>query len=64
MNFSKFFMGLMIGSLVFSTGQASVQNKREVTGDWDGAGNSWTCSNCGESNYCWQMSCSNCGNSQ
>lgn len=31
---------------------------------WDGAGNQWTCSNCGTTNYCWQTSCSNCGNSQ
>ena len=30
----------------------------------NGAGNTWTCSNCNSSNYCWQMSCSNCGNSQ
>lgn len=30
----------------------------------NGAGNTWTCSNCNTTNYCWQMSCSNCGNSQ
>lgn len=28
---------------------------------WDGAGDTWTCGNCGSSNYKWQMSCSNCG---
>lgn len=31
---------------------------------WDGAGEKWTCSNCGSENYKWEMSCSNCGNSQ
>ena len=31
---------------------------------WDGAGNKWTCSNCGRENYCWEMSCNNCGNFQ
>ena len=28
---------------------------------WDGAGDTWTCSKCGKSNYNWQMGCS-CGN--
>lgn len=32
--------------------------------EWDGAGDTWTCGNCGSSNYKWQMSCSNCGASQ
>jgi len=27
----------------------------------DGAGTYWTCSNCGSSNKCYEMSCSNCG---
>jgi len=31
---------------------------------WDGAGNTWSCSNCGTSNYTHEMSCNNCGASQ
>ena len=28
---------------------------------WDGAGDTWTCSNCGGVSYTWQNSCANCG---
>jgi hypothetical protein len=28
----------------------------------DGAGSYWTCSNCGQSNKCYEMTCSECGN--
>jgi len=37
---------------------------QETTLAWDGAGDKWTCGNCGTENYKWQGSCSNCGNSQ
>lgn len=30
---------------------------------WDGAGDTWTCGNCGKSNYTWQNSCTKCGKS-
>lgn len=27
----------------------------------NGAGSTWSCGNCGSSNYQWEMSCGNCG---
>jgi len=37
---------------------------QELASSWDGAGETWSCSNCGNTNYRWEMSCNRCGNSQ
>lgn len=56
---------LMVGVFfLFCTGRAFTNELTESPSCWDGAGDQWTCGNCGTSNYKWQTSCSSCGNSQ
>lgn len=61
----RFYMALVAGILILGCHMAceAVEAFSEVIAD-NGAGNTWTCGNCGESNYCWQMSCGNCGKGQ
>lgn len=58
-------MGLLILFMgIFTQAEALPCKKIVHESHWDGAGDQWTCGNCGTTNYKWQMSCSNCGNSQ
>lgn len=45
-------------------GLVSMVSSPEEVSAWDGAGETWSCSNCGRSNYVWEMSCNDCGQSQ
>jgi len=63
----RFYIMMAIGSLFLLLNTSSVaahEAEIETINYWDGAGDQWTCSNCGTTNYKWQNSCSNCGNSQ
>jgi len=60
----RFVIALIAFSLISFCNMLNATLPSIDTTEFDhGAGSTWTCSNCGKSNYVWEMGCS-CGNSQ
>lgn len=59
-----FFAFITVTLTAFVGAESTPSKKFCCESHWDGAGDTWTCSRCGTSNYYWEVTCNNCGKSQ